>query len=97
MEKRQLGVSSLTVAPITFGGNVFGWTADEAISFKILDAFVGAGFDFIDTADVYSRWNEGNEGGEVPVNDDQLPHLESGHDDGSLKNQSSPQSQELGS
>ncbi|MBT3372282.1 MAG: aldo/keto reductase [Rhodospirillaceae bacterium] len=64
MEKRQLGASSLTVAPIAFGGNVFGWTADEAMSFKILDAFVGAGFDFIDTADVYSRWNEGNEGGE---------------------------------
>ena len=64
MEKRQLGASSLTVAPIAFGGNVFGWTADEAMSFKILDAFMGAGFDFIDTADVYSRWNEGNEGGE---------------------------------
>ena len=64
MEKRQLGASSLNVAPIAFGGNVFGWTADEAMSFRILDAFVGAGFDFIDTADVYSRWNEGNNGGE---------------------------------
>ena len=64
MEKRQLGSSSLTVAPITFGGNVFGWTADEAMSFKLLDAFVDAGFDFIDTADVYSRWHDGNEGGE---------------------------------
>lgn len=64
MKKRQLGASSLTVAPITFGGNVFGWTVDEAMSFKILDTFVGAGFDFIDTADVYSRWNEGNKGGE---------------------------------
>ena len=64
MEKRQLGASSLNVAPIAFGGNVFGWTTDEAMSFRILDAFVGAGFDFIDTADVYSRWNEGNNGGE---------------------------------
>ena len=64
MEKRQLGASSLTVAPITFGCNVFGWTADEAMSFKLLDAFVVAGFDFIDTADVYSRWHDGNEGGE---------------------------------
>ncbi len=64
MEKRQLGASSLNVAPIAFGGNVFGWTTDEAMSFRILDAFVGAGFDFIDTADVYSRWREGNNGGE---------------------------------
>jgi aryl-alcohol dehydrogenase-like predicted oxidoreductase len=67
MEKRQLGSSSLHVAPITFGGNVFGWTADEAMSFKLLDAFVDAGFDFIDTADVYSRWHEDNEGGESEV------------------------------
>lgn len=64
MEKRQLGTSSITVAPIAFGGNVFGWTADEAMSFRILDAFVAAGFDFIDTADVYSRWSKGNAGGE---------------------------------
>jgi len=47
-----------------FGGNVFGWTADEAMSFKLLDAFVGAGFNFIDTADTYSRWAPGNQGGE---------------------------------
>ena len=46
--------------PITFGGNVFGWTADEAMSFKLLDAFVAAGFNFIDSADVYSRWHPGN-------------------------------------
>jgi aryl-alcohol dehydrogenase-like predicted oxidoreductase len=64
MEKRQLGQSSLHVYPITFGGNVFGWTADEAMSFKLLDAFVAAGFNFIDTADVYSRWHPGNKGGE---------------------------------
>src|SRR6187551_1488410 len=64
MEKRKLGRSSLEFAPIAFGGNVFGWTADEATSHKILDAFVDAGFSFIDTADVYSRWKPGNKGGE---------------------------------
>src|SRR5580700_6088155 len=64
MEKRQLGRSSLHVYPITFGGNVFGWTADEAMSFKLLDTFVAAGFNFIDSADAYSRWHPGNKGGE---------------------------------
>ena len=64
MEKRQLGRSSLHVYPITFGGNVFGWTADQAMSFRLLDAFTGAGFNFIDSADVYSRWHPGNTGGE---------------------------------
>ena len=64
MEKRQLGSTNLQVYPITFGGNVFGWTIDEKKSFEILDAFTGAGFNFIDTADVYSRWVPGNEGGE---------------------------------
>ena len=64
MEKRQLGQSSLHVYPITFGGNVFGWTADQDMSFKLLDAFVAAGFNFIDSADVYSRWHPGNKGGE---------------------------------
>jgi aryl-alcohol dehydrogenase-like predicted oxidoreductase len=64
MEKRRLGQSSLHVYPITFGGNVFGWTADESMSFKLLDAFVAAGFNFIDSADVYSRWHPGNKGGE---------------------------------
>jgi aryl-alcohol dehydrogenase-like predicted oxidoreductase len=64
MEKRQLGTTDLHVYPITFGGNVFGWTIDEKKSFEILDAFTGAGFNFIDTADVYSRWKPGNEGGE---------------------------------
>ena len=64
MEKRRLGNSSIDVAPLAFGGNVFGWTTDEATSFKLLDEFVGAGFNFIDTADVYSRWHPGNKGGE---------------------------------
>ena len=64
MQKRQLGRSALQVAPLTFGGNVFGWTIDEGTSFKLLDAFVSAGFNFVDTADVYSRWVPGNQGGE---------------------------------
>jgi hypothetical protein len=67
MEKRQLGTSSLTVPPITFGCNIFGWTADEATSFKLLDAWLDAGFNFLDTADVYSRWHPGNTGGESEV------------------------------
>jgi aryl-alcohol dehydrogenase-like predicted oxidoreductase len=64
MEKRRLGKSSIEIAPLMFGGNVFGWTADEAMSFKLLDGFVGAGFNFIDTADVYSKWVPGHKGGE---------------------------------
>ncbi len=64
MEKRKLGKSGIEFAPIAFGGNVFGWTADEATSHKLLDAFVDAGFSFVDTADVYSRWAPGNKGGE---------------------------------
>jgi aryl-alcohol dehydrogenase-like predicted oxidoreductase len=64
MIKRQLGKSGLEVAPLAFGGNVFGWTVDEATSFKLLDAFVGAGFNLIDTANSYSRWVPGNKGGE---------------------------------
>ena len=64
MEKRQLGESSLHVTPITFCSNVFGWTADEKTSFALMDGFVGAGFNFIDTADAYSRWHPGNSGGE---------------------------------
>ena len=62
MEKRELGNSGLKVAPLTFGGNVFGWTIDKKQSFKILDAFVDAGFNFIDTADTYSWWVPGNKG-----------------------------------
>ena len=64
MEKRRLGKSDLHVAPLCLGGNVFGWTADEAASFALLDAFVAAGFNFIDTADVYSKWAPGHQGGE---------------------------------
>lgn len=64
MDKRRIGRSDLTVAPFCLGGNVFGWTADEATSFAILDRFVEQGFDFIDTADVYSRWAPGHRGGE---------------------------------
>lgn len=64
MQKRTLGHSNIKVAPLMFGGNVFGWTLDEVQSFEILDAFVAAGFDFIDTADVYSRFIPGNQGGE---------------------------------
>ena len=64
MEKRKLGTTNLEVYPVTFGGNVFGWTIDEKKSFEILDGFTGAGFNFIDTADVYSRWAPDNEGGE---------------------------------
>ena len=64
MEKRKLGNSGLTVMPWAFGGNVFGWTADEKTSFQLLDAFVDAGFDLIDTADVYANWVPGNKGGE---------------------------------
>src|SRR5829696_1692932 len=59
-----LGNSGLSVAPLALGGNVFGWTADERASFAVLDAFVGRGFNLIDTADVYSRWAPGNSGGE---------------------------------
>jgi len=64
MRKRNLGNSGLAVAPLAFGGNVFGWTADERKSFRLLDAFVAAGFNLIDTADVYSRFAPGNRGGE---------------------------------
>ncbi len=64
MMKRKLGKSGLEIAPLAFGGNVFGWTADEATSFKLLDAFLGAGFNLIDTANAYSRWVPGNKGGE---------------------------------
>ena len=64
MERRKLGNSGLEVAPLAFGGNVFGWTADEPTSFALLDAFVDAGFDLVDTADGYSHWVQGHSGGE---------------------------------
>ena len=64
MQKRKLGKSGIEVPPIVFGGNVLGWTMDEAASFKVLDALVDAGFNAIDTADVYSVWVPGHKGGE---------------------------------
>jgi aryl-alcohol dehydrogenase-like predicted oxidoreductase len=64
VEKRKLGKSDLEFAPIVFGGNVLGWTADETMSHRLLDQFVDAGYSFIDTADVYSRWAPGHKGGE---------------------------------
>lgn len=64
MIKKQLGNSDLYVSPLTLGGNVFGWTIDEAKSFEILDGFFDAGFNLVDTADVYSRWALTNKGGE---------------------------------
>jgi len=64
MIKRRLGDTELEIMPLVLGGNVFGWTADEPATFRILDAFVEAGGNLIDTADVYSRWVTGNKGGE---------------------------------
>lgn len=64
MIKRKLGKSNLEIGPLVFGGNIFGWTADEPTSFKLLDAFVASGLNLIDTADVYSKWIPGNHGGE---------------------------------
>jgi aryl-alcohol dehydrogenase-like predicted oxidoreductase len=64
MNKRKLGNSGLEVAPLALGGNVFGWTVDEAAGFKVLDAFVDAGFNLIDTADIYPKWAPGCQGGE---------------------------------
>jgi len=64
MKRRRLGNSELEIAPLAFGGNVFGWTADERTSFEMLDAFAAAGFNLVDTADVYSVWANGNQGGE---------------------------------
>src|SRR5882724_12962717 len=64
MQKRKLGRSGLEVSALAFGGNVFGWTADESTSMRLLDRFVDEGFNFIDTADTYSRWAPGNRGGE---------------------------------
>jgi aryl-alcohol dehydrogenase-like predicted oxidoreductase len=64
MQLRSLGRSGLQVSPLAFGGNVFGWTVDEALSFRLLDAWLDAGFNFVDTADVYSSWVPGHSGGE---------------------------------
>ena len=64
MNKRALGRSGLQIAPLVLGGNVFGWTADEKTSFELLDGFVAAGLNAVDTADIYSAWAKGNQGGE---------------------------------
>src|SRR5471030_1741439 len=64
MDNRPLGHSGLSAAPLALGGNVFGWTADEATSFAILDRFVASGFNLIDTANTYSTWVPGHVGGE---------------------------------
>jgi len=64
MEQRALGKSNIKVAPLAFGGNVFGWSADKDVSHKLLDQFVDSGFNLIDTADVYSIWVPGHTGGE---------------------------------
>ncbi|MBZ5625590.1 MAG: aldo/keto reductase, partial [Acidobacteriia bacterium] len=64
VKTRALGGSGLEVSPLCLGGNVFGWTADEPRSFAILDTFAGSGFNFVDTADSYSKWVPGNQGGE---------------------------------
>ncbi len=65
MEQRPLGATGITIAPLVLGSNVFGWTIDERASFAVLDAFIDHGFDAIDTADVYSNWVPGNQGGEA--------------------------------
>ena len=67
MKKRTLGKSDLSVAPIAFGANVFGWTLNEQDSFRILDEFVDNDFNLIDTADTYSTWVPGNSGGESEI------------------------------
>jgi aryl-alcohol dehydrogenase-like predicted oxidoreductase len=67
MQKRKLGRSGLEVFPFAFGGNVFGWTADEPTSMRLLDRFVDEGFNLIDTADMYSRWVPGHKGGESEI------------------------------
>lgn len=64
MQKRRLGRTDLSIAPLVLGGNVFGWTADEKTSFDLLDRFVGGGLNAVDTADAYSRWVPGHKGGE---------------------------------
>jgi aryl-alcohol dehydrogenase-like predicted oxidoreductase len=64
MSMRELGQSGIRVSNLCLGGNVFGWTADEATSFRILDAYLDGGFNFVDTADIYARWKPGSTGGD---------------------------------
>lgn len=80
MERRKLGESSLEIAPLVFGGNVFGWTANEPTSFALLDAFVAAGFNCIDTADSYSHWVPDNKGGESETIIGKWLHARGGRD-----------------
>src|SRR6476660_9110493 len=79
MIKRKLA-TGIEVAPLAFGGNVFGWTIDEEKSFELLDAFVDAGFNLIDTADVYSHWKPGNKGGESETIIGKWLHLKGNRD-----------------
>jgi aryl-alcohol dehydrogenase-like predicted oxidoreductase len=67
MKTSKLGNSGLEISPLVFGGNIFGWTVDQAVSFKLLDAFFAAGFNAVDTADVYSKWVPGHQGGESEI------------------------------
>lgn len=67
MKRRNVGKSGIEVAPLAFGCNIFGWTVDDATAFQLLDSFVDAGFNLIDTADVYSKWVAGNKGGESEI------------------------------
>lgn len=67
MQTRKLGSTGLEISPLVFGGNIFDWTVDQATSFQLLDAFVAAGFNAVDTSDVYSRWVPGHVGGESEV------------------------------
>ena len=64
MKMRRLGNSNLEVSPLCFGCNVFGWTVNEPMAFALLDRLLASGINFIDTADVYSKWVPGNRGGE---------------------------------
>ena len=64
MKKRKIGTTDIEIAPLIFGGNVFGWTVDETTSFRLLDEFFEDGFNTIDTANSYSSWVPGNQGGE---------------------------------
>jgi aryl-alcohol dehydrogenase-like predicted oxidoreductase len=81
MQKRQLGGSGLTIAPLVFGGNIFGWTVDESTSFSLLDAFIAGGFNCIDTADVYSNFVPGNQGGESEATIGRWLHARGRRDD----------------
>src|SRR5271170_1118176 len=81
MQKRELGDSGLQIAPLVFGGNIFGWTVDESTSFSLLDAFVAGGFNCIDTADVYSNFVPGNKGGESEATIGRWLHARGRRDD----------------